>query len=479
MIVRRIPMLVIAALALLAVVLGARDTVPAAPADFSEAAVGWMPSAPSDGGLIDSWFCPGVPASGGDIQGAIVIANRSDEPHTGSVLVYNELSENRRLALSLDPWSSATVDLDATLPGAMVAALVEVEGGEVLVEQQSVQVSGNSSAACANATSDTWYLADGSTVEGSLDQIVLSNPYDQRVVARLEFATREGPRSPGSYANLPVAPRSTRVVDLGAPGAGAQNEAVLAVSVTATQGRLVVGRSQWFLGGGRLGTQVTLASPEPRSQWWFANGRQGDGFTEQYSIYNPTEDDAEVDVIAVGIEQPLFGDPLVVPSREVVVFDPSTLEGFPSGAYSMVFNTLAENSIVVERATTQVAGDQTGTSVIAGATSRPDGYYASTWFVAQAPTEATTGALAIHNADNSEGTVTVSVLGPAGPEVVPGLEAVPLGGAQRLTLDLVDPAVIGRPLIVESTNRVFVERSFPAGRGELRVASWATPLDPS
>jgi hypothetical protein len=206
---------------------------------------------------------------------------------------------------------------------------------------------------------------------------------------------------------------------------------------------------------------------------------QGEGITERYSIYNPTDDDAEVDVIALGIEQPLFGDPILVPKREVVVLDPSTLEGFPSGGYSMVFNTLAENSIVVERATTQVAGDQTGTSVIAGATSRPDGYYASTWYVAQAPTEATRAALVIHNADNSAGSVTVSVIGASGPVVVPGLEAVPIGPAQRVALDLVDPTALGRPLMVEATTRVFVERSFPAGRGDLRAASWAVPLDPS
>lgn len=476
MTVRRIPALVIALLALLGVALGARDTVPAGTATFSRAAVGWMPSAAGQVGLTESWFCPGVPASGPEVQGAVVIVNRTDARRVGSVLVYNEAAEDRRLALAIDPWSSATVDLDATLPGAMVGALVEVDGGGVLVEQQSVQASGNSSAACANAVSDTWYLADGSTAENSIDQIVLSNPYDQTVSASLEFATGDGPRSPGSYSNLPIPARSTRVVDLGAPGAGAQGEAILAVKVTATQGRLVVGRSQWFLGGGRLGTQVSLAAPSPRAQWWFANGRQGEGFVERYAIYNPTEDDAEVDVIVLGIEQSIFGDPIVVPAREVVTFDPATIEGFPAGSYTIVFSTLAEESIVVERATTQVLGESTGTSVLMGATVRPDGYLGTTWYVAQSPAAATTAALAVHNADNSEGTVTVSVLGASGPVVVPGLDAVPIGAAQRIVLDLVDPIAVGKPLIVESTTRVFVEQSFPAGRGDLRVASWAIPL---
>jgi hypothetical protein len=145
------------------------------------------------------------------------------------------------------------------------------------------------------------------------------------------------------------------VIDLGAPGAGAQGEPILAVSVQTSRGRLVVARSQWFLGGGRLGTQVSLASPEPRVQWWFSNGRQGEGFTERYSLYNPTDDDIEVDWVVLGVASPV-GRARRSRSRgsEVVVFDPSTIEGFPTGGYSIVFSTLAAESIVVERATTQV-----------------------------------------------------------------------------------------------------------------------------
>ncbi len=81
----------------------------------------------------------------------------------------------------------------------------------------------------------------------------------------------------------------------------------------------------------------------------------------------------------------------------------------------------------------------------------------------------------IHNADNQPGTITVSALGASGPVPIPGLIDVPLAAAQRLELDLVDPVALGRPLVVEATNRVFVERSFPAGRGGLRVSSWAIP----
>lgn len=476
--IRRIPMLVVVAVAGVGLVTGARDRLEPDLATFSTAAVGWMPAAPIAGGLTETWFCPGVPATGAEgVEGAVIVANRTGEQRVGTALVYNEQSQNLRVPITIDEWSVVSIDLDATLPGAMVGVVVEVDGGGVLVEQQSVHPSGNSSNACANATSDTWYLAEGTTVENSLDQIVLSNPYDQTIVASLEFATREGSRAPGSYAGLTVPARSTRVIDLGAPGAGAQGEPILAVQVETARGRIVVGRFQRFLGGGRLGTQVTLASPSPRDQWWFTNGRKGAGFSERYSIYNPTDDDVQVDTIFLGVATSPQVEPIAVPSNEVVVFDPSELPDLPDGGYSVVFATLAAESIVVERSTTQTVDEQVGTSVIHGATIRSDGFLARTWMVPQAPPQPVTAALVIHNADNADGTVTVSALGASGPVPVPGLVDVVLPIAQRITLDLTDPAVLGRTIIVQSTNRIFVEESFPSGRGDLRVSSWAIPAE--
>jgi hypothetical protein len=476
---RRLPLMAIVLAAIVgAVWAGQHRLQPEYPA-FSAAAIGWMPAAPPVGGVTETWFCPGVPATGvDDVGGSMIIVNRTSELRVGTVLVFNERAENRRLELSVDPYTTARVDLDATLAGEMVGGVVEVDGGGVLVEQQSFHPSGNSSAACSNATSDTWYLADGSTVDGSLDQVVLSNPYDQTVIASLQFATREGSRAPSAYDGITVPARSTRVIDLGAPGAGAQGEPVLAVTVQSTRGRLVVGRFQRFLGGGRLGTQVTLASPAPREQWWFANGFTGEGVTERYSIYNPTDDDVQVDPIFVGIPDAVqLDDPISVPAHEVVVFEPALVTSLPAGPYALVFSALDQPSVVIERATTTQSDDDIATTVIAGATPRPDGYLATSWYVAEAPGDATAGALVIYTADNATGTVTVSAIGASGPVPVPGLiDVVVPGPGAVLRLDLTDPSVVGRPLLIESDNRIFVERAFPDGRGDLRYSAWAIPV---
>lgn len=474
---RRLPALLIVVAALVAVVLGTREERPAETAVFSISASGWMPFAPAPSGLTETWFCAGVPATGIDgVEGEVVIANRTADLMLGTVQLLTDTGEERRIDLSIDPWGLSRIDLDATVAAEVVGAVVELEGGGGIVEQVAHSPNGDSYVPCANATSDTWYFADGFTVDGSLDQIVLTNPFDQPVVVNLEFATREGFRAPQSYSGMTVRARSIRVIDLGAPGAGAQGEPLLAVKVEATHGRLVAGRIQRFLGGGRAGMQVAQGTPALRSQWWFTGGLKTAGATTAYSIYNPTENPVEVDVLFVGISVPTLVDPIVVPARQVVAFDPGQVADLPEGRHATVFATAGgEAAIVVERASTRSIDQVAATTVVGGATARQDAYVASSWHVAVGPPEPTTEALIVYNVDNVAGTVTVSAVGAAGPVPVPGLEELNLPAASLLTIDLTDPVVVGRELVIESTNRIFVERSYPTGRGATRTAAWALP----
>jgi hypothetical protein len=113
--------------------------------------------------------------------------------------------------------------------------------------------------------------------------------------------------------------------------------------------------------------------------------------------------------------------------------------------------------------------------VLPGATPRQDGHVATTWYLAAAPDEPADAALVVFNADNSPGEVSVSVFGSSGPVPVEGLQDLPLAAASILTIDLTDPLVLGRELVVESTTRVFVERAVPNGRNAHRTWAWAVP----
>jgi hypothetical protein len=149
----------------------------------------------------------------------------------------------------------------------------------------------------------------------------------------------------------------------------------------------------------------------------------------------------------------------------------------PVGRHASVFSTLAEQSIVVERILTRPAGDSVATSVVVGAPPRiSDGYVASRWHLGIGPTEPTPAALVVYNVDNVDGTITIESVGPGGPSAVPTLTDVPIGAGQVITIDLVDPDVLNAELIVQSSNRVFVERSLPRGNGLTGTSgSWALP----
>ncbi len=474
---RRVPALVLTVVAFAAIVITSRDTPATVAPVFASVRAEWMPVAPPAGGLTQTWFCPGVPATGEEgVGGELVVANAGSTQISGIVTLLNDEQATVTQDLVVAPHDRTVVDLDAQLSGQIVSAVVEVDGGGAVVEQRAFDPAGTAVSPCANSTSATWYLADGFTVGESRNQIVLTNPYDDAVIVDVGFATVDGSRTPSRYQGFPIDGHSVKVIDLGVAGEGAQGEEVLAVKVESTRGQLIVGRLQHFTSGGRLGFTMSLGAPALRDQWWFAGGEKGSGIDERYSLFNPTGDDVSVDVVFLGAPSDAL-DPIIVPARQVVTFDPGEVTGLGEGRHAAVFSTLAEPSIVVERALTKIVDRQPSTSVVLGAVARQeDAYVATAWTMAIGPSVPTEDALVVFNVDNAESTVSVEAVGAGGPVVIPGLEALTLPPAGLITIDLTADAALDRQLIVRSTTRIMVERSLSAGEGLGRSGSWALPM---
>jgi hypothetical protein len=479
---RAIPALIVLLVGFAGLIAVGRDEPTVADPFFALPAGAWMPAVSDNAALTGSWFCPGVPATGEDgVGGEIVVANRDDEQLVGRFTILTPEGVGASESLVVEPWSRTTIDVDAFVTAPFASVVVEIDGGRGFVEQRAQHPAGDSVAACSDNTSDEWYFADGFTVDGSVETLVLTNPYDDAAVVDLVFATEAGESTPAAFQGFTILPQSVETIPIA--DLGARDEPVIAVKVAAERGRLVVGRAQHYLGGGRLGYDVTLAAPALRDQWWFADGEAGEGITETFAIYNPTDDDVQVDVVFLGIPiDAEYSDITVdVPAHQVVVYDPAASadgEGpaLPVGRHASVFSTLAEPSVVVERVLTRPAGDSVATSVVMGAPPRIDGYVASRWHVGIGPSEPASSALVVYNVDNVDGTVTIEALGPGGPSAVPSLTEIPIGAGQVITIDLVDPDVVNTELIVQSTNRVFVERTLPRGNGLAGTSgSWALP----
>lgn len=499
---RRLPALVLVIVVAAAVIVVGRTTPDRPASTFSERPDPWVPAVEigSDDPRPTTWFCPGVPAGGDGRSGEVTIVNRSGRELSGRLSVLAAGDEpGSEQDVSIEPWESTTIDVSEGVEARFVSAVVELDDVSGLVEQRAVHPDGDASAPCTTEVSPQWYLADGFTVGGSRNQVVITNPYEEDAVIDLEIVTESGSRSPVSYQGRLIPAQSVRVVNL-AP-LGARNEEILAVHVSA-RGRVVVGRSQHFTGGGRAGYEMTLASPSLADQWWFAIGEHGEGIREEYRVYNPTDDDVEVTVVPLGVELPVpeadnntdgeseseSGDnhdeggadggsnTINVRSGSVAVVDTDDL---PDGLHSMLFNTSVadERSIVVERVLTRTVDGQETTSVSLGLPRREEADLPLEWYVPRAPAEATEDALTLHNM-NAATDVAVAIyrIGDDGFIPVPGLDSVTIRAGQTVTVDLAHQSVNGQPLAVTSSDRVLVERSMPRD-GPLggRTTVWPVP----
>ena len=485
MIVRRIPVLAVTAAVAVGIVAVGRKAVEPTPPTFSamNAVEPWMPAAPVVTTPSTTWFCPGVPASGEDgVSGSVVIANADPGELRAHVTLLGVDSEPVEQDLTVAPHSRTSIDVGAAITSPYASAVVEITGGTGVVEQQAVRplegvATATSVAPCTTSASSSWYLAEGFTAEGSVEELILSNPYPQSAIVDIGFATQEGSREPLQGYIIPA--RSVKVIDMAE--IAARDEPEVAVSVVASRGNLLVARSQIYGGADRRGFGIALAAPAARDQWWFADGEVGPGVAERYSIYNPGDDKVEVTPALLGRDADTFVpiDPLVVPARQVVTFTPADVEGMPEGRHAMVFGSNPGDLVVVERVLTRTFDDLPTTSVVLGAPPRyEDGYVATTWTMALAAEEAVEDALVVYNVDAVDAVVTVQAVGPNGLENVPSLTEVGLPAYGLTTIDLTDEAAVGRQLIVRSTSRVFVERLLPRGpEAQGRVGSWPLPVE--
>ena len=443
-----------------------------------------LPFVPKQGFLSATWFCAGAPVADGGNGGDVIVVNPSEGPLAGTYTVFSDTDGTSPVVGSFEvpargTWSLAMEEVQTAT--AFMSAMVEISGGGGYVEQRADHEDGAAVSPCSNSTSDVWHFADGYTLNDSVESLVITNPYPDDAIIDIQ-AFRPGANgsfeSP-SLQGVAVRGQSVLVIDSQTQRLP-KEESVLALSVVARSGRVVVARSQRYVVE-RVGFTNTLGSPSVSPEWYFAAGENSDDiYFERYTIFNPGDADVTVSATVLGVNA---DDPEFVNVREdfveagsVVTFTMSDWERLPTGAHHLEFSTESGDGVVIERALTRRAGDSGFvTTVTFGAPQSFGGFYR--WSMAVGTDLAVDGVLVVANRDGFDGTVTVKALGPGGEVEIPGLEAVPLpaGGSVSIAIPQLE-AALGVPLVVESTNRIVVERAVPRST-ELngRSASLALP----
>ena len=460
------------------VILQRSRPVTRAAAEFSRLGSPTMPFVPQGQFVTSAWFCAGVPNGKLQQGGSVIVANPADVTLSGKVTTFTDAPGVAAVSAPFEVPARDTMVFDLTKmqpQGTFVSAMVEVYGGGGFVEQRADSASGSAVSPCSNSTSSSWYFADGYTLEGSREDLVITNPFPSDAIISIREATSTEARSPAILQSLLVKANSILVI----PSEKlAKQELVLAITVTSVRGRVVVGRAQEYVTTvGRAGFTMTLGAPSLGDQFFFADGEVGPNVVaERYSIYNASDTEAVVNAVFLGID-PASGfvnpEPISIPAGNVVSLIAGDVPGIPQGRHGAVFSTETSGSIIVERAITRQTADIFATSVVMGS---PPEFASTRWSMAVGTDLAVENILVVLNVTGAAGTVTVKTLGAGGEVPVPGMEAIDLPAGGVITIGVSDSTALGHPLVVESTQRIFVERLLPRGpdlRG--RSGSFALP----
>ncbi|HEX6310958.1 MAG TPA: DUF5719 family protein [Acidimicrobiia bacterium] len=450
------------------------------------------PSVPRADALSASWYCAeGTAAADERADETVLLANLGDDDAEALVTVYDaregdpepervEVPAGEQVAVDITDLTDEPEMLLLTRALVGPGAVVEVFGGQVVVEHAVRSGDDLAVGPCARGAGTEWLFAAGTTVRGTELMLSLFNPFGDDAIVDLTFLTDAGVQSPEGGEALSV-PRHTRVTipvhDL------VQRQAEVATSVSARTGRVVA--EQLLTSDGSeipAGLGLSLGAAAPADSWAFPYGFVSAGRTHAVSVANFADTGTEVEVsVALGDagadgEGEGEGDagavePQTVPigPRSVSVVD---VGGFvPVGTpYAVEVRAVGAGPVVAEELVT-AEGDTEGGLALDLGTAEP----ARRW-VFTAPGDAEAGVIIV--AFNPGPTAaTASLLTLSGGELDPvgGSEvSIPPGRRASFVLDDLEidtESVVvldaGRPVVAERLVGIEGGRSLSAGVPDL------------
>lgn len=482
---------------------------------------GFLPVAPPEDALISTWYCAGGTASDdGRADTTVIVANATDRELSGTTTIFPSIPSQvvvqpdaaeaptgatpsttaTTVASSTTPaaqMSSRPVTVDITVPARdrievrlgdevdaeYAAALVEMAGGGVAVEQRVDGPNGADVSPCTTQAADSWYFADGRTTADAVETLAFFNPFPDPAVVDVTFRTEEDLRTPIEFEAYAVPAQSLVVEDIGTLVTRREH---VSVSVLARSGRLVVNRVLDLDGSeGARGLEVSAGAIRPATTWYFPDGVVADGIRETFVVYNPTDTAAEVDLVLEPDEVDRFGaiEPfgLTIPAegyQEVAIQDEERIGAALDGAGGE--NVLHHGSRVVSLNGVPVVVER---SIEGGASTDREGFdlmFGAPLLMEEAVLAASSPDESVVIANPSGSTpvrVTVRSLdgGTLGEDAAAtDLEVPPAG---RLVLTVADLGLgADLPLLVEADGPVSIERRLVLGDPTDTAGAIAVPL---
>jgi hypothetical protein len=321
-----------------------------------------------------AWYCPGPPPSTTNAKARehVYVSNLGDAPVDVAVTVLRdrqpELRRTMRVAARTTAEAAPQDRADRN------AFIVEPFGADVAVESTNLGPDALASTPCATQPSSVWHFANGTTVRGVQQWVVLFNPFGDDAVVDMSFYTEDGLEQPGDLQALTV-PRRSRIAV--AVDQYVRRQRAVATTIEARAGRIVAQQSLLFTpDSNRSGETRSLGAVAGADEWVFPSGRVASGATRTLAISNPGELDAEADV-AVASSDDVVIEPVTVriPRRSVATVllgacgrlqPPACIQIPPNLTYYAVVRATLDEPIVAEDLSTYTAGRFTGATASVG-----------------------------------------------------------------------------------------------------------------
>lgn len=353
-----------------------------------------MPAISGEETLGSTWYCPGnLVSNDGQYESVLIVTNPGsavqgtlnvfpgvvgDTPRSTSMPAFQtelSLEESSQIRIPLSERVRAEVPAFRTSDLMFAGAVLELSAPGVLVEHVVQTPVGTAMSPCDSQSSTEWYSASTTTLNDVTSYLMVLNPFAATAVVDITFSSDDGR---AFEEGLVVAPQAQLMINLG------QVEPVraqVATTVSVRSGRVVTEKVQIFnRPDGLKGTSLSSGVGALSTQWFFPSGHAVEG-GESYVVYNPTEFDADVELLVKPVEIPgvetqalpfdvtvpagervevvLADDPLLARSERALQFSEQLTYGFPYWVLVQSFNGVP---IVVERVQT-ATGDNSGVNV--------------------------------------------------------------------------------------------------------------------
>lgn len=468
---RRIPALV----AILLVVVGALvvDSRVSRPTRRVEAGI-QTPMGARASARSSAFFCTGsTSATEAVANGNVVVANAGNRRLAATVTVIPSEGDPTQVDVSVPATGRAVVDLSEVVTAPYASAVVELDGGQAVVELEVSGSLGDSITPCASNASTEWFFAEGITTRDALEVLTLFNPFPEDAVVDMVFTTEEGEVTPQALTGLSVRGRGMVAINV---GDHVQRREAVSAKIAARVGRLVASRLQTFDGSvGRKGVSVSLGAPAAGNVWYFPEGFLSEGLTERFQLFNPGSEEGRAQVelaLEQGGAEPIV---LTVPAESRVTLTANEEARIPKNvAHAATVRSTNGVGLVVERTVDGTSPNaRTGLAITLGAR-----VPAARWVVAAGQVdEANDGWIVVQNPSDQPARVSVTLLDD-GVRVTPtGLDNLDVPRRQRRAFRLSGSVRPGpAALLISSSVPVVVERDVYKVDAAGMAMSTAIPL---